>query len=133
MSTQHYDFIIVGSGAAGLSLAYHLINSPLRDRSILIVDRAPKERNDRTFCFWTDQPAPFEQIVYRSWDQLRVVTADSAQTIALRPLIPRSMSRSFPRLFRLTPGAMQPVIEGTPAAPFDCAGRRRLNQPPRTP
>lgn len=33
-----YDFIIAGGGAAGLSLAYHLMRSPLRERSILIVD-----------------------------------------------------------------------------------------------
>jgi lycopene beta-cyclase len=36
---QHYDLIIAGGGAAGLSLAYHLLLSPLRNRSILIVDK----------------------------------------------------------------------------------------------
>jgi lycopene beta-cyclase len=47
-----YDFILSGGGLAGLSLAYHLINSPLRDRSILIVDKDAKQQNDRTWCFW---------------------------------------------------------------------------------
>ena len=32
-----YDFIIVGAGAAGRSLAYHLAHSPLRDAAILLV------------------------------------------------------------------------------------------------
>jgi lycopene beta-cyclase len=45
---KHYDFILAGGGLAGLSLACHLANSPLRDRSILIVDPDTKERNDRT-------------------------------------------------------------------------------------
>jgi lycopene beta-cyclase len=68
-----YDFIIAGGGAAGLSLAYHLMRSPLRDRSILIVDKDAKDHNDRTFCFWTDRPSLFDDLVYRSWSQLRFV------------------------------------------------------------
>ncbi|NCC33692.1 MAG: FAD-dependent oxidoreductase, partial [Chloroflexia bacterium] len=52
----HYDVIIAGGGAAGLSLAYQLINSPLRDYSILVIDKGNKQRNDRTWAFWTDQP-----------------------------------------------------------------------------
>lgn len=70
MATKQYDFIIAGGGAAGLSLAYHLIHSPLRNRSILIVDKSAKDRNDRTWGFWTDQPLLFDPIVYRSWGKL---------------------------------------------------------------
>ena len=29
--TNHYDYILAGGGLAGLSLACHLVNSPLRD------------------------------------------------------------------------------------------------------
>jgi 2-polyprenyl-6-methoxyphenol hydroxylase-like FAD-dependent oxidoreductase len=44
---KHYDFIMAGGGLAGLSLAYHLVRSPLRDRSILVVDRdAESQRPD---------------------------------------------------------------------------------------
>ena len=68
---SQYDFIIAGGGAAGLSLAYHLLHSPLRDRSLLVVDKDAKERNDRTFAFWADRPTPFDDVVYRSWNQLR--------------------------------------------------------------
>lgn len=66
---------------AGLSLAYYLSQSPLRDRSILILDRVAKTSNDRTWCFWErksepsrskSQPAiwsnPFKSILFRSWD-----------------------------------------------------------------
>jgi lycopene beta-cyclase len=68
-----YDFVIAGGGLAGLSLAYRLVNSPLRDRSILIIDKETKTRNDRTWAYWTDRPLPFESMVYRSWDRLHVV------------------------------------------------------------
>jgi 2-polyprenyl-6-methoxyphenol hydroxylase-like FAD-dependent oxidoreductase len=48
VSIKKYDFIIVGGGVAGLTLAYQLVHSPLADRSILIVDRVTKNKNDRT-------------------------------------------------------------------------------------
>ncbi len=80
---NHYDMIIAGGGAAGLSLAYQLINSPLRDTSILLIDKGSKAQNDRTWAFWTDEPTPFELIVYRSWDQLHLADDDSEQRIDL--------------------------------------------------
>jgi lycopene beta-cyclase len=81
---DHYDIIIAGGGAAGLSLAYQLINSPLRDRSILLIDKGSKAQNDRTWAFWADEPTPFEAIVYRSWDQLQLADDDSEQSIDLK-------------------------------------------------
>jgi len=80
---DRYDIIIAGGGLAGLSLAIHLINSPLRNRSILIVDRAAKDRDDRTWSFWTDRPTLFDSIVYRAWDQLRLANDDLEQIIDL--------------------------------------------------
>ena len=68
----HYDFIIAGAGLSGLSLALHLINSPLRDRSILIVDHDAKARNDRTWSYWSDRPTLFDDIACRTWDQLHL-------------------------------------------------------------
>ncbi len=69
----HYDFIIAGGGVAGLSLAYHLVQSPLRDRSILIIDKDRKTRNDRTLSFWSAQPMVLDGITFRTWDRLRVI------------------------------------------------------------
>ncbi len=71
---QHYDFIIAGGGCAGLTLAYQLLHSPLRDRSILVIDRDDKDQNDRTWAFWTDRPTPFQPVVHREWDRLRIIT-----------------------------------------------------------
>ncbi|HEX9069754.1 MAG TPA: lycopene cyclase family protein [Ktedonobacterales bacterium] len=78
-----YDIIIAGGGAAGLSLACHLVGSSTRDRSILIIDHDTKDQNDRTWCFWTDRPTPFESIVYRTWDRLQIVGEDSTITANL--------------------------------------------------
>jgi lycopene beta-cyclase len=78
-----YDVIIAGGGAAGLSLAYHLVRSPLCDCSILIVEKEAKDQNDRTWCFWTDRPTLFDDIVYRSWSQLQVLGEHEASTLDL--------------------------------------------------
>ena len=82
---QHYDFIIAGGGCAGLSLAYQLIHSPLRDRSILIIDRDDKDQNDRTWAFWTDRPTPFQPVVHREWHRLRFITEAGEHLIPTDP------------------------------------------------
>jgi lycopene beta-cyclase len=81
----HYDYILSGGGLAGLSLAYHLINSPLRDRSILIIDKDAKQQNDRTWCFWEEQPTLFDEIAYRVWHRLRFVGDDFTREFDLAP------------------------------------------------
>lgn len=80
---QHFDFIIAGGGCAGLSLAHRLLDSPLRERSILVIDRDDKDQNDRTWAFWTDRPDRFETIVHRKWDRLRFVGMDRECTVPL--------------------------------------------------
>ena len=80
---KQYDFIIVGGGVAGLSLAYHLSQSPLRDSSILIIDKRAKTKNDRTLSFWANRPTLFDEIVYRSWNRLEFIGDDERQTIDL--------------------------------------------------
>jgi lycopene beta-cyclase len=79
----NFDFIFAGGGAAGLSLAYHIAHSALHDCSMLIVDKDCKDRNDRTWCFWANQPTPFDSIAYRSWSRLRFMTDDVDDTIDL--------------------------------------------------
>lgn len=79
-----YDIIIAGGGIAGLSLAYHLLQSPLRHLSILIIDKTIKNQQDRTLCFWTNQPTLFDEIVYRTWEQLHICGENSTTTADLK-------------------------------------------------
>ena len=72
----HYDYIIAGSGAAGLSLVMHILqHKKLASKSILIIDKNTKTKNDRTWCFWQKEAGLFESIVYKSWDSLKVYGA----------------------------------------------------------
>ena len=61
---EHYDYIIAGGGCAGLSLAWQLLHSPLRDRTILIVDRDDKDQNDRTWAFWSETDTDRRAFLY---------------------------------------------------------------------
>lgn len=66
-----YDYIIAGSGCAGLSLLYRLLLDPvLQTKKILVIDRAQKNENDRTWCFWEEGKGLFESVVTHEWKSL---------------------------------------------------------------
>ncbi len=68
---KRYDYIIAGAGLAGLSLAYYMNQSVLRNKTILILDKDEKKQNDRTWCFWEKiGQNSFEPVVFRKWDQV---------------------------------------------------------------
>ena len=68
---SRYDYIVAGAGAAGLSLIVHMIHSgAFGDKKILLIDRSPKIENDRTWCFWEEEPGLFESVVYRKWNSM---------------------------------------------------------------
>ena len=70
-----YDYIIAGSGCAGLSLLYRLLKTPLlQDKSILVIDQDHKKSNDRTWCFWEKSPGLFESIVHAKWNKLEFLS-----------------------------------------------------------
>lgn len=39
-------------------------------KKILLIDKEPKTKNDRTWCFWEKQHGFFEDIVFKKWDHL---------------------------------------------------------------
>ena len=66
-----FDYLIVGGGAAGLSLAYHLAQEPqLASKRVLLIEPETKEQNDRTWSFWADAPTAFDGIVAHEWHQI---------------------------------------------------------------
>jgi lycopene beta-cyclase len=66
-----YDYIIAGMGASGLSLAMRLAKSAVEFSRILIIDKAQKNKNDRTWCFWTTETNDwYAPLIKNSWQNI---------------------------------------------------------------
>ena len=82
---KDYDYILTGGGMAGLSLAYQMLNSPLKHKRVLIIDREPKTENDRTWCFWAQTGSLYDPILFRDWDKLNFHGPGFSKTYNLAP------------------------------------------------
>ncbi|MFF7361879.1 lycopene cyclase family protein [Streptomyces sp. NPDC008125] len=91
------DVVIVGAGAAGLSLAYRLCAPGARvPLSVLLVDAPPGPLRPppRTWCFWEPPGGEFDAVVSASWQRLRVRAADGSATVAVASPLRYKMLRS---------------------------------------
>ncbi|MCU0439693.1 MAG: lycopene cyclase family protein [Raineya sp.] len=82
---ETYDYIIAGTGAAGLSLAFYLAQSPLKDKKVLLIDKHIKNQNDRTWCFWQNGISDFEDIIYKSWENISFYSSNFTEKINIKP------------------------------------------------
>lgn len=78
MPLKYYDYIFLGTGCASLSIIMRMIQSDkFSEKKILIIDRETKTKNDRTWCFWEQQPGFFEDIVYHKWNEVFLKTSET--------------------------------------------------------
>ncbi|MDC3345069.1 lycopene cyclase family protein [Flavobacteriaceae bacterium] len=80
-----YDYIITGSGASGLMLAYRMANDSFFDNSsILIIDKEKKNSDDRTWCFWENGEGEWDELLHKSWDKILFESNTYKNTIPLQ-------------------------------------------------
>ena len=61
---KEFDYIIIGGGCAGLSLAYELdLYSKLKDKTLAIVEPREEYKKDKTWSFWKVSPHNFEDCI----------------------------------------------------------------------
>jgi len=83
---MNFDYLILGGGAAGLSLAYRMANDKYFDsKKIGIIEKVEKTKNDRTWCFWEKEDGPFESIVEKKWDTLHFYSKTLEKTLDIKP------------------------------------------------
>lgn len=83
---QGHDFIFLGAGCASLSLVMRMIRrGKFADKKILLIDKEPKTKNDRTWCFWEIQNGFFEEIVYKIWGKLSFLSEEFSNTMDISP------------------------------------------------
>jgi len=69
-----------------MSLLMRMMQDPFfDDKQILVVDKAPKQQNDRTWCFWEKEKGLFESIVHHQWQQLDFFSSDYSATLGIDP------------------------------------------------
>lgn len=81
-----YDYIIAGAGCAGLSLLMRMLEDPFfQHRKILLVDKTPKNTNDRTWCFWEKNEGYFDEIVLHKWKNLHFKSPLFSKILPISP------------------------------------------------
>ena len=79
---KEFDYIILGGGCAGLSLAYELdIHQKLNDKRLAIVEPRSEYKRDKTWSFWKVVPHNFEDCVKKSWKEFSVKTTSESKII----------------------------------------------------
>ena len=66
-----YDFIIIGAGCAGLSLAYKLINNKYKI-CILELSNNINKRN-KLWSFWDTYETPFGHLIKKKWNSIFII------------------------------------------------------------
>jgi lycopene beta-cyclase len=70
---KEFDYIIIGGGCAGLSLAYELeIHNKLNDKTLAIVEPRLVYKKDKTWSFWKTTNHNFEDCVKKSWNSFSI-------------------------------------------------------------
>jgi len=70
---KEFDYIIIGGGCAGLSLAYELeINEKLKAKTLAIIEPRAEYKKDKTWSFWKVTTHNFNDCIKKSWENFSV-------------------------------------------------------------
>jgi len=70
---KEFDYIIIGGGCAGLSLAYELeIFEKLKNKTLAIIEPREEYKRDKTWSFWKVFNHNFEDCVKKSWNNFTI-------------------------------------------------------------
>ena len=79
---KEFDYVIIGGGCAGLSLAYELeINNKLKEKSLAIIENRDQYKRDKTWSFWRVADHNFEDCVIKSWNNFTVNTSEGSHEL----------------------------------------------------
>tara|TARA_B110000967_G_scaffold24773_1_gene22779 strand:- start:4390 stop:5460 length:1071 start_codon:yes stop_codon:yes gene_type:complete len=76
---KEFDYIIIGGGCSGLSLAYALeTNNNLKNKSLAIIELRTEYIRDKTWSFWKTVNHNFEDCVMKSWNNFSINTSSKS-------------------------------------------------------
>ena len=83
---KEFDYIIIGGGCAGLSLAYELqINNKLKEKTLAIIETRDEYKRDKTWSFWKVFDHSFEDCVIKSWNNFSINTLEGFRELINKP------------------------------------------------
>ncbi len=79
---KEFDYVIIGAGCAGLSLAYELeINDKLKDKTLAIIEPRTEYNRDKTWSFWKVFDHRFDDCIIKSWNNFTINTTDNTKEL----------------------------------------------------
>ncbi len=79
---KEFDYVIIGGGCAGLSLAYELeINEKLKDKKLAIIEKRIEYKRDKTWSFWKVFNHNFDDCVIKSWNNFTINTSEASHEL----------------------------------------------------
>ena len=82
---KEFDYVIIGGGCAGLSLAYELeINNKLKDKTLAIIESRKEYKRDKTWSFWKVFDHNFEDCIIKSWNNFTINTSENSHQLSTK-------------------------------------------------
>ena len=79
---KEFDYIIIGGGCAGLSLAYELeVNDKLKEKTLAIIETRKEYKRDKTWSFWKVFNHNFDDCIIKSWSNFTINFTDSSHEL----------------------------------------------------
>jgi lycopene beta-cyclase len=79
---NEFDYVIIGGGCAGLSLAYELdINNKLNNKTLAIIEPRAEYKRDKTWSFWKVVNHNFDDCVIKSWNNFSVNSSSGSHEL----------------------------------------------------
>ena len=79
---KEFDYVIIGGGCAGLSLAYELErHNKLSDKTLVIIEPRAEYKRDKTWSFWKTFDHNFDDCVIKSWNNFSINTASNSREL----------------------------------------------------
>ena len=70
---KEFDYIIIGGGCAGLSLAYEFeIHEKLKEKTLAIIEPRQEYKKDKTWSFWKVSSHNFDDCVKKNWENFSI-------------------------------------------------------------
>ena len=79
---NEFDYVIIGGGCSGLSLAYELeIHKKLENKTLAIIEPRNEYKRDKTWSFWKVINHNFNDCVKKSWNNFSINTSAKSKNI----------------------------------------------------